>query len=221
MNKIPIFFFPGMTSNSLIFERINIDLDLYEPFYFEWLPIVEEQSLSEYCDRYIELMPQPNPVLIGVSFGGIIAQEISKKIEVRKTIIISSVRSNKEFPNLYRFARKTKLYKLLPTGKVNFFLKVYQFFLSKKHKERMIMYDKYLPLRSKGYLDWCIDKILNWNQESNLENVIHIHGEKDELFPIKNIENAIVLKGGTHAMILTKYKWFNSHLSNIIQEVKK
>ncbi|MVX34986.1 alpha/beta hydrolase [Myroides sp. LoEW2-1] len=221
MNKIPVFFFPGMTSSSLIFERINIDLDIYEPFYFEWLPIVEEQSLSEYCDRYIELMPQPNPVLIGVSFGGIIAQEISKKIEVRKTIIISSVRSSKEFPNLYRFARKTKLYKLLPTGKVNFFLKVYQFFLSKKHKERMIMYDKYLPLRSKGYLDWCIDKILNWNQESNLENVIHIHGEKDELFPIKNIENAIVLKGGTHAMILTKYKWFNSHLSNIIQEVKK
>jgi esterase/lipase len=37
------------------------------------------------------------PVLVGVSFGGILVQEIATHIKARKVIIISSVRSNAEF----------------------------------------------------------------------------------------------------------------------------
>jgi esterase/lipase len=33
-----------------------------------------------------------NPVLIGVSFGGILVQEMAKHIDARKVIIISSVK---------------------------------------------------------------------------------------------------------------------------------
>ena len=46
-------------------------------------------------------------------------------------------------------------------------------------------------------------------------NVIHIHGNKDEIFPIKYIKNCIVIEGGTHVMILNKAKRISLILEDI------
>ena len=55
-----------------------------------------------------------------------------------------------------------------------------------------------------------------WKQDIPLPNVIHIHGEKDGVFPIYNIKGCIKIKGGTHIMIINKYKWFNENLPKLI-----
>jgi hypothetical protein len=48
------------------------------------------------------------------------------------------------------------------------------------------------------------------------ESVIHIHGDMDDVFPIKYIKECTVVEGGTHIMILNKYRWFNANLGAII-----
>ena len=55
-----------------------------------------------------------------------------------------------------------------------------------------------------------------WDQEDILDNVIHINGDADKVFPIHNINNAIQIKDGTHIMIINKYRWFNKHLPSLI-----
>ena len=67
-------------------------------------------------------------------------------------------------------------------------------------------------------LDWAVEKIILWERTVADENVIHIHGDEDDVFPIKNIQHCIVVKGGTHVMILAKYKWLNENLPKIILE---
>jgi hypothetical protein len=59
-------------------------------------------------------------------------------------------------------------------------------------------------------------QVILWDRTVADGKVIHIHGDKDDVFPIKNIQNCIVVKGGTHIMILNKYKWLNEHLPQII-----
>ena len=76
----------------------------------------------------------------------------------------------------------------------------------------------FLTVRDKKYLDWSIEKIILWDRKKADSNIIHIHGDADEVFPIKNIQNCTVVKGGTHIMILTKYKWMNVNLPKIIIE---
>jgi hypothetical protein len=78
------------------------------------------------------------------------------------------------------------------------------------------MYEKFLSVRDIRYLQWATEKVILWNRTVADESVIHIHGDKDDVFPIQNIKNCIVVKGGTHIMILTKYRWFNAHLPAII-----
>ena len=82
--------------------------------------------------------------------------------------------------------------------------------------KRMELYKKYLSVSDKQYLNWAIKNMVCWNQERPLPNVIHIHGDNDAVFPIKNINDCNVIKGGTHIMIINKYKWFNENLPKLI-----
>ncbi|MDP2058997.1 MAG: alpha/beta hydrolase, partial [Flavobacteriaceae bacterium] len=85
-------------------------------------------------------------------------------------------------------------------------------------KKKLISYEKYLTVRDKIYLDWALNAIVNWNQEEPLKNITHIHGTEDLIFPASNIKDYLEIKGGDHAMILSKAKWFNEHLPEIILE---
>ena len=79
----------------------------------------------------------------------------------------------------------------------------------------MAIYNKYLSVRDPNYLTWSIHHVLNWKQTTPQENIVHIHGGNDHIFPIKNIENCITIENGTHIMILTKAKAISKIISNI------
>ena len=85
-------------------------------------------------------------------------------------------------------------------------------------KKKLLLYEKFLFMRNKVYLDWAIEQMICWERTKIDPNVIHIHGNQDEVFPVKYIKNYITVKDGTHAMILTKYKWLNANLPKIILE---
>lgn len=158
------------------------------------------------------------PVLVGVSFGGILVQEMAKHIEPKKIIIISSVKSNKEFPKRMKVAKKTLAYKLIPTSLLSNIEVLAKFSFGETITKRIKLYEKYLKMRDKKYLDWAIENVILWSQSEINKNIIHIHGDKDEVFPSQYIKNFIPIKGGTHVMIINKYKWLNENLPKIILE---
>ena len=217
MNKIPVYFMPGLAASTSIFENIKLPEDQFEMVFLEWFLPNDKESIESYAKRMNENILHENPVLIGVSFGGILVQEMAKLIPTNKVIIISSVKSNTEFPPRLKMAKATKVYKILPTQLLaNVELLVKYAFGSTIVKKRLKLYEKYLSVRHKKYLDWSIENVLLWPQKSADENTIHIQGDADEVFPIKNIQNCIVVKGGTHIMIINKFKWFNENLPKII-----
>jgi len=218
MSKIPVYFMPGLAASSKIFERIQLPEEEFETHLLEWFLPKPNETLEGYAERMAEEIKHDDAVLIGVSFGGILVQEIARIKQVRKTIIISSVKCVDEFPLRMKVAKNTKAYKLIPTSmfsNVEFLLK---YGIGVKVKERLELYKMYLSVNDKKYLDWAIEHVLIWARKEADENVVHIHGDNDDVFPIKNIKNCIVVKGGTHAMILFKYKWMNENLPRIITE---
>lgn len=217
MNKIPVYFMPGLAASSTIFENIKLPDDQFEMYFLEWFLPFENESIENYALRMTKEIKHENPILIGVSFGGILVQEMAKHIHTQKIIIISSVKSNAEFPIKFKIVKATKAYKLLPTQLLsNIELLVKYAFGNNIVAKRLKLYEKYLSIRDKKYLDWSIENVLLWKQDKFSEDIIHIHGDADEVFPIKYIKNCIVVKGGTHIMIINKYKWLNENLPKLI-----
>jgi len=218
MNRIPVYFMPGLAASSAIFEKISLPENDFEMILLEWEIPLDNETLPQYAKRISNKIVHPNPVLIGVSFGGILVQEMAQFVEARKIIIISSVKTNNEFPVRFKIAKTTKAYKLIPTTLLANIESLSQFSFGEKINQRLKLYEKFLRVRDKRYLDWAVEQIILWERTLADENVIHIHGDDDDVFPIKNIQNCIVIKGGTHVMILNKFKWFNENLPKIILE---
>jgi pimeloyl-ACP methyl ester carboxylesterase len=218
MSKIPVYFMPGLAANSTIFERIKLPEDQFEIIFLEWEIPNDAETLSEYARRIALKVSHENPVLIGVSFGGILVQEMAAFLTIRKLIIISSVKSNHEFPLHFKVAKTTKAYKLVPTSLLQNIENLAKFSFGEFINNRIKLYEKYLSVRDIRYLDWAIEQVILWKRTEVDSKVIHIQGDADEVFPVKNIQNYIPVPGGTHIMILTKYKWLNENLPKIILE---
>lgn len=217
MEKIPVYFMPGLAASTKIFENIKLPEDRFEMFFLEWFLPDGDESIEAYAGRMARGIKHENPVLIGVSFGGVLVQEMAKVVKVRKVIIISSVKCNGEFPRRMRFAKMTRAYRFFPTSlmqRVDWLAKLAVG--NNMITRRLNLYEKYLSVRNKKYLDWAFKTIINWNCSEPAKGVIHIHGDADEVFPAKYVKDFITVKGGTHIMIINKAKWLNENLPRLI-----
>ena len=213
---IHVYFMPGMAANPSIFEHIKLPEDRFIMHLLEWfIPNVNE-SIEDYAKRMLLNIEHDNCVLIGVSFGGFLVQEMSKYFKFKKIIIISSVKTKHELPRRMKIARTTKAYKLVPTRLIGNVEALAKYAFGETVTKRVELYKKYLSVSDKRYLDWAIQAIVCWDQEKPLPNIIHIHGDNDAVFPIKNISDCIVVKGGTHIMVINKFRWFNTNLPKLI-----
>ena len=111
----------------------------------------------------------------------------------------------------------TKAYKILPTQLVSNIDLLTKYAFGETIKKRVDLYKKYLSVDDKTYLDWAIKQIVCWKQEEPNREAIYIHGDKDVIFPHSCVGDCIVVKGGTHIMIINKYKWFNENLPKLIE----
>ena len=207
MIKKHVYFIPGLAANRKIFKNISLPKNHFELHFLEWiLPNSINETIQEYAQRLCYEIKHKNPILVGVSFGGIMVQEMSKIIDCKKVIIISSIKSSQELPKRLKIAQLFKVYNLLPLRIINKLDDYENYFFTNYLKRRIHLYKMYLSVRNPEYLHWAIFNILNWQQLKALPNIIHIHGEKDEVFPFKHIKNSIAIKNGTHVMILNKAK---------------
>lgn len=213
---ITVYFVPGLAAGKEIFKHISLPENQFKMEIIEWKIPQKNETIEEYAERMAAEVKDENAVLIGVSFGGVMVQEMSAFLNLRKIIIISSVKSKHELPLRLQFARKTLAYKLVPTKLVISADDLTKFAIGPKTKKRLEMYQEYLSVRDEHYLDWAIEKMVCWDRTVSDPNVIHIHGNEDIVFPIEKIKDCIVVKGGTHIMILNKFKWFNENLPKII-----
>ena len=217
-DRIQVYFMPGMAANSSIFEKIRLPKKHFEIHMLEWFVPDKNMTLAAYAEKMIKNISSSNPVLVGVSFGGILVQEMAKIIPVRKVIVISSVKQTSELPKRMVFAKYTNVHKLLPTGLVNNVELLTKYAFGETVNKRLELYERYLSIRDKYYIDWAIDQIVNWKQSELPKNIVHIHGDKDVVFPISHIKDCIPVKNGTHTMIIHRARWFNEHLPTIILE---
>lgn len=217
-DRIHVYLMPGMAASPLIFEHIKLPENKFQIHLLEWFIPHDNESISDYALRMCAHIKHDNIVLLGVSFGGVLVQEISKHINLRKLIIVSSVKSMHELPKHMLIAKATKVYKLVPTQLASNIDVLEKYAFGDLVSKRIELYKKYLSVNDSRYLNWAIKNMVCWNQEKHDSKIIHIHGDNDSVFPIKNIENCIVLKNGTHIAIINKYKWFNENLPRLILE---
>ncbi|MGK0386476.1 MAG: pimeloyl-ACP methyl ester carboxylesterase [Patiriisocius sp.] len=218
MNTITthVYFVPGLAADKEIFRNIKLPVSHYTMHVISWLIPHKKEPIANYAERMAAFVNHEDAVLVGVSFGGVIVQEMSAFLALKKLIIISSVKSKHELPRRLRIAQKTRAYKMVPTGLVLQSKDLTKYAIGPRSKKRLKLYQDFLHVRDKRYLDWAIKNMICWQRDSPLSSVYHVHGDDDLIFPIENIQEALIIPGGTHIMLLNKGSLVTQKLVDII-----
>ena len=216
MKKINVYLMPGMAATSRIFEYIRLP-EIFIIHKLDWIIPKKKETLKHYAKRICKKINEPDPILIGVSFGGILIQEISKHLNYKKIVIISSIKTSKELPISMKMAKKTNIHKILPFQWINNLDKLALFAFGNCIKKKIKLYMKYLSFKDPNYLKWAMDCIVNWDQKETIEGLIHIHGRKDNVFPVKNLSGKVYLIEGNHAIIITRAYQINKLLIELLK----
>ncbi len=208
-----LYLIPGVGADHRLFKHFKIDG--VEMIPLDWEPFGETRSLPDYAEIMSRKIDTSQPfALLGVSMGGMIAVEISKKLRPVRTILVSSSKTHKEFPLHLRFLSKARLSYLAWGGLVKW--------LSLKAKRRLGLDNReaHEELRQmtrevpSEHLRKSVLAIMNWRNQQVPPGVYHIHGTNDKTLPHKYSNADVLIEEGTHLMIF-------DNASEVAREVEK
>lgn len=206
-----IYIFSGLGVDERVFKYL--DFTGFNVTFIKWIKPNRDESIEEYAKKLTAQITTKNPILIGLSFGGMMAMEVAKYLKTEKIILLASAKIYKEIPFYYRWVGYLQLHKILPAKllKQHSFLSDWFFGIEEKEHKRLL--SEVLCDLDIDFLKWAIDKIVCWKNQTIHPNTIHIHGDNDRILTLRFVNPDFIIKGGGHFMTVNKAK----ELSEILQ----
>lgn len=198
------YFISGQAADHTLFENFVLP-PAFAAKHIQWIEPLKEETLANYVSRLSQQIDATeNFALIGVSFGGIIAIELSKILQPKITVIVSSIATRSEHPPHFKIIRFLRLHKLIPGGMYKWHNSFIDWCFGVKTQREKQLLKYYLSSASKNYMKWAIDQILSWQNDVRPPELHHIHGTSDRMFLHQFTKADTRVKGGSHFMIHSK-----------------
>lgn len=210
------YIFSGLGVDSRVFQ--NIDFGALDIEHISWTPPQKGEDIKSYAKRISKNIKQENPIIIGLSFGGMLAVEISKFLPVKKLILISSAKTKNELPKSFKILGKLRINKLIPKSHPLPPALITNWFFGVEDKSEKELLKTILKETDPEFSIWAVNEIANWKNEHIPESYVHIHGDMDRVIPIKNVKTDFIIKNGGHFMIINKSKEISVIIKDIISQ---
>lgn len=208
-----IYFLSGLGADESAFKYLTYPAGVKAVF-IDWLVPGKNETMQEYAKRISEKIDSSSPfILVGLSFGGMLATEVLSFVKPQKTILISSAARRQELPVYYKLAGTLRLNKLLPKKNIHKSNIFTNWLFSISASTDKFLLEEILTASNPDFSKWAINEIVNWKRKTSPENIIRIHGNKDRVLPIINFTPGYLLKGGGHFMIVNRA----SEISKILE----
>jgi pimeloyl-ACP methyl ester carboxylesterase len=210
-----IYTISGLGADKRVFNALTLNDEIV---HLDWIPPLKEEGLRDYAIRLFKpCEPQRPFAIMGVSFGGMIASEISKEYNPDLSILISSVETKNELgPSIKAFS-KFNFIRFVPP----FMFRIPRFVA--KHlfgaRNTSLLY-QILDDSDLVFTKWAIEAIIRWDNNHTLQNSVLICGEKDKIIPPSKAPKAIVIKGGQHFMIVDQAEEISEIINDCLKEIK-
>ena len=204
----------GLAADGRVFRHIRLP-ERYETVFLDWIIPEPGESLRSYALRMAEQMDQREEyVIVGVSFGGILAREISRRYPARKTILIASVPHHGHLPKYYRWMHRAGMARLVPISLIKKAVMLNRYFTSETEEDRNIVRSM-VRAADDRFIRWAILAALEWEAEDEVD-CIHIHGSRDIVFPIRYTSPSHTIRSAGHLMVMENAADINRILEEIL-----
>ncbi len=213
MPAVPaIYIFSGLGADHRAFQLM--DFGQYEIHHMKWIKPLKKERMEDYALRISSQITNDNPVLIGLSFGGMVAMEVAKHIAVKKIILLSSAKTRNELPFYYKWTGRLGFHHLLPESLLTHSNAIVNWLFGAKSTFEKQVLKQILSDTDPAFLKWAIHEIVTWRNDTINAGIFHIHGTADRILPIRFTKPDVVVFGGNHLMTLNKATELSSCILN-------
>lgn len=204
----------GLGADERVFQKL--EFEGYQPIHICWVEPHKGETIADYARRLTTQIKSERPILIGLSFGGMIAIEMAKQIATEKVILISSTKNEQEVPFYFKIFRWLPVYRLLPAKLILWLARfLASWFFSLKTSDERKLFRAILYDTDARFMKWAIDRVVTWKNELIPNNTFHIHGKSDRIFPYRYVSEDFSVERGGHFMIMSQAEC----VSNLIQKI--
>jgi len=158
-------------------------------------------------------------ILIGLSFGGMLAVEIAKKFPALQLILIASISHHRYLPKYYRIAYRAGMHRILGTNIIKKAVYVKRYFTSESKDDKTIIRQMARDMDPE-FVQWAIRAVVNWQTNEEELPVYHIHGTKDLILPFAVNKIQYKIPGAGHLMIFDRAHEINLVLKSLLENKK-
>lgn len=209
-----VYFIPGLGADKRVFKHIELDKGL-EMICLDWIDPLQKESLPAYAMRLAGKIDTAAPwSLVGLSFGGMLAAEISARLHPGKTILISSVSSPQQLPPYFKAAGLLRLQKMLPVGLFKQASVAKRVFSTETTEDKALL-RQIIDDSDPAFIKWALDAILHWKTGGQAPPLIHIHGDSDFLLPARYVKPTHLVKKAGHLLVMNHAAEVNKILHEV------
>lgn len=210
---INLYFLSGLGADKRIFSKLNLDKK-FSVKYIEWIRPLKKESINHYAGRLASQIDTTKPFkLVGLSFGGIIASELSYITHPEQIIIISSTATGIPISRFYRGLLKVLMFSPFAAPILKSANSMTYKYFGADTPELKSLLKSILHDTDSKVLKWALIQMSSWNRKTKAPNLYHIHGTADKLIPIKLVHPDAVIKGGGHLMVFSQHQEISALLN--------
>lgn len=217
-NEIPIYFISGLAADRTVFQYLALPVG-FTPIYLDWIKPDADETLSDYALRLSEKIDRSKPfVVVGLSFGGMLAVEIAKQFKPFATILISSIPTSAQLPGYFKIAGRLRLHKFVPISLIQNAALLKRLFTTETPDDKKWL-KAMIRKSDPQFIRWALHAILSWKNAEVPQPLIHIHGTRDEVLPLRFTKPTHIIKKGGHLMVLNHSTELNEILNATLQDL--
>lgn len=194
-----IYAISGLGADQRVFQYLKLD---HELICIEWIRPQLNECLASYAKRLSSsINTEEEYIILGVSFGGLVAVEISKLLSPRLTILISSAETCHELRKTYRLAGYFKFIRWIPKLFFDPPRKV-AYWLFGTHEKTLL--NNILNDTDLDFAKWAVSALITWRNRERVRPILKISGSHDKLIPLVDYVNTVAIAKGEHFMIVDR-----------------
>ena len=193
-----IYALSGLGADERVFNYLNLSAEIIP---IPWIVPQKDEPLSAYALSLSEAIDTKEEfILLGVSFGGLVAVELAKQLSPKLTILISSAETKYELRSSFRLLGRLGLLRWIPSKYFDPPRKVIYWLFGTYHQDLL---GQILDDTDWTFGKWASIELITWSNTAPIKGeVLKISGGKDRVIPPSKDPRIHLIPQGGHFMVV-------------------
>lgn len=210
-----IYCISGLGADHRFFGNLHIDGYSFQPV--PWVAFSNDDDMRSYALKMYHSIPEKAPLVLGLSFGGMLVVEMCKSGVVQKGIIVSSAKTKIELGYNNPVLQVIYDLKILPPRVFTTPWSAVLYALGARTNEEKTLLRQIISDSDPAFVTRCIKTLLSWQNMEVPQGISHIHGTADKIIRPKQIKTNYWIEGGSHIMIYNKHVEISKIIKGILE----